>query len=58
MTVYELYYSIRLFCNGVPVRTIRRDVLIFDKHLARAVWEFFKICPSSATKYNKFDGLY
>jgi hypothetical protein len=32
--------------------------LIFDKHLARAVWEFFKICPSSATKYNKFDGLY
>jgi hypothetical protein len=31
--------------------------LIFDKHLARAVWAFFNICPSSATKYNKFDGL-
>ncbi len=35
--VLEIYYSIRLFCNGVPVKTIRRAVLIFVKHLARAV---------------------
>ena len=45
------YYSRRLFCNGVPVKTIRRDVLILDKQLVIDVRAFFKICPSSATKY-------
>ena len=44
---YIHLHSIKLFCNGVPVRTILRRVLTFETALDTAVSEFFNICPSS-----------
>lgn len=43
------WYSIKLFCNGVPVSTHRRRVLIVASTLAIADSEFLSKWPSSQT---------
>lgn len=42
-------HSIKLFCNGVPVNTIRLLVRIFIAATEIADFSFFNVCPSSQT---------
>ena len=42
-------HSFRLFCSGVPVSTIRRNVLTLFMAFDNAVSSFFNIWPSSQT---------
>jgi hypothetical protein len=42
-------HSFRLFCSGVPVSTIRRNVVILFIALDNAVSSFFNMWPSSHT---------
>ena len=42
-------YSLKLFCSGVPVKIMRRFVLILFIVALMAVFVFLRICPSSHT---------